>query len=121
MSERGLVGVGTLWLMVAVGTVALAFLSVARWARVQSQNQFDETRIIFLAQTAALIERESNFALAAHDVELSGGRFHTDREVLEPGRSIRLRCRVTAGKSEKEIEIDWQRVGETWRATFWRE
>jgi hypothetical protein len=121
VSERGIVGIGALWLMVAAASIALSVLSMAKWNQARSRNQANDVKMVYLAVSAALIQRDNDFVSAVGDHEFSTGRVITSRIVKEPGQHILLTCEARCKKSEKTFEMDWQRVGGQWRAITWRE
>lgn len=121
MSEQGFIGVTALWLVIAIATLALVTLASGKWQQAHARNQLVDVKMMALAQSALLLEREAGFDAAHRRHEFSEGRVSVERVFLESGQSLRLTCVVQFGKNEKRVETGWRRVGGEWQAAYWRE
>lgn len=120
-SRRGIVGVAVLWILAALTAMALAALSVGRWQSARGRTSLDETKAIALAHATLLIARETDFALAQTEWSFDTGTVRLERLSPTIKDTVRLRCVAKSGRTEKEIETAWRRLGNSWSALYWRE
>jgi hypothetical protein len=121
MNEQGFVGVFSLWIGLLIVSIGLAIFAVVRWHRANANARLFEVRSFFIAHTAALMAFQNNFSQEALAFEFEGGQVALERLHFKPDKEVTIRCAVSIGKYQRKSDVEWVKLGESWKAVSWRE
>jgi hypothetical protein len=120
MSERGVMSIAVLWIMVGVSAMAAAAAGLAQLER-KSAHRVRETQALYLAESALLLEREAGFPNPRHTILFAPGRVTLERKLSGPGLPVQILVSAQGEKIEKNYETEWARSEGGWRALSWKE
>lgn len=121
MNEQGFAGVYSLWMALLIASLGLAAFAFVRWHRANANARLFEVRSFFIAHTAALMAFQNNFSQEALSFDFEGGQVALERLHFKPEKEVTIRCAVHIGTYQKQSDVEWIKMGESWKAVSWRE
>ncbi len=121
MNEQGFVNVFSLWIGALVVSLGLAAFAIVKWQRANAEARLFEVRSFFIAHTAALMAFQNNFVQDALSFDYEGGRVALERIHYKPEKEVTIRCAVHIGKYQRQSDVEWIKMGDSWKAISWRE
>ncbi len=121
MNCKGIVGVGVLWILAAIGLLSYTFLRMVQGTHWSLQQRVEEINILNMAQTVGLKEKESGFKLDSGDYLFKSGEIHYERIIQKDPTPLRLTLHGETRRHEKWIQTGWQKMDGGWQMTYWNE
>ncbi len=119
-TDRGVVGLAVLWLLMAVSALGLAGLRIARWQRSRSVSQLAEVQSRLLVAASAMLAHETQFQFLEKTDRFESGSVQLTR-VADAVSGIVLRCTATVGHFDKRVDVGWKKTSTEWAIDYWAE
>lgn len=109
-------------ILVVLTLMSSGVLTLARTRRAQARQSLEEVRNLQLIFNSLVRARGAGFQVFEDNgaPRAKPGGLHMETILEEPSR-LRVICAVTSSLRPKKVETGWEKSGDGWRATYWRE
>lgn len=121
MSERGFIGMATMWITAAVSVLAISTLAMGHWFQTHGAERLVEVQQLGLIQMALSSDVASQFQLSISDRFFETGRVQTARTFNSTKNQVRVEGLIECEKHQKKFEAGFSHVSGTWKIIYWRE
>jgi Tfp pilus assembly protein PilX len=120
-SDRGVVGIAVLWLLVGVSALGYSALRLARWQKSRAATGLAEVQARLLIAGSALLAREAQFKFLEKNDTYETGTVRLVRAGSTNPAEVTLHGVATVAGFQKHVNIGWKKIPNGWGVSYWAE